>query len=145
MLWDTQLITLYISFNERIPCDCCIGGIWAYNCWWNRAGSWGKFSMNTSNFRTEIAMVKFQDYNSQVDIAGLQWFQWFSIIMTLVTNGYMILFIMKQQSKTFLDWMIVFDSGLCINQCYSIAAIGSKIQIACGFSVKFFFETKILD
>ena len=82
-------------------------------------------------------MQKLQDYDSQVDIAGLQWFQWFAILLTLLTNGYMINFIMKQQSKTFLDWMIVFDSGLCINQCMSIAAIGSKIKSFCGFSVSF--------
>ena len=69
-----------------------------------------------------------------MDIAGLQWLQWGSILLTLVTNGYMIHFITKQQSKTFLDWMIVFDSGLCINQCYSIAAIGSKLQDFCSFS-----------
>ena len=81
--------------------------------------------------------INFEDYNSQVDIAGLQWFQWFSILLTLVTNGYMIHFIMRQQSKTFLDWMIVFDSGLCINQCYAIAAIGSRIQTFCRFSVIF--------
>ena len=80
--------------------------------------------------------ITFEEYNSQVDIAGLQWVQWFSILLTLLTNGYMIHFIMKQQSKTFLDWMIVFDSGLCINQCYSIAAIGYKIRISCRFSVK---------
>ena len=70
-----------------------------------------------------------------MDIAGLQWLQWGSILLTLVTNGYMIHFITKQQSKTFLDWMIVFDSGLCINQCYSIASIGSKLQHFCRFSV----------
>ena len=70
-----------------------------------------------------------------MDIAGLQWVQWFSILLTLMTNGYMIHFIMMQQSKTFLDWMIVFDSSLCINQCYSMAAIGSKIRTFCRFSV----------
>ena len=70
-----------------------------------------------------------------MDIAGLQWLQWGSILLTLITNGYMIHFITKQQSKTFLDWMIVFDSGLCINQCYSIASIGSKLQHFCRFSV----------
>ena len=40
--------------------------------------------------------------------------------LILATNVPMIIFIMKQRSKTFLDWMIVFDCFLCLSNLYPI-------------------------
>ena len=34
--------------------------------------------------------------------------QWLTCSLILMTNGPMIYFIMKQVSKTFLDWLVVF-------------------------------------
>ena len=40
--------------------------------------------------------------------------------LILVTNVPMIIFIMNKSSKTFLDWMIVFDCLLCLSNLYPI-------------------------
>ena len=40
--------------------------------------------------------------------------------LILATNVPMIIFIMKQRSKTFLDWMVVFDCFLCLSNLYPI-------------------------
>ena len=41
--------------------------------------------------------------------------QWLTCSLILMTNGPMIYFIMKQVSKTFLDWLVVFDCCLCLS------------------------------
>ena len=44
-------------------------------------------------------------------------------ILILSTNSYLTKFILNQSSKTFLDWMMVFDSFLCICNIITIAYI----------------------
>ena len=42
--------------------------------------------------------------------------QWLTCSLILGTNGPMIHFIMKQVSKTFLDWLVLFDCWLCLRE-----------------------------
>ena len=42
--------------------------------------------------------------------------QWLTCSLILGTNGPMINFIMKQVSKTFLDWLVLFDCWLCLRK-----------------------------
>ena len=42
--------------------------------------------------------------------------QWLTCSLILMTNGPMIHFIMKQVSKTFLDWLVFFDCWLCLRE-----------------------------
>ena len=42
--------------------------------------------------------------------------QWLTCFLILGTNGPMINFIMKQVSKTFLDWLVLFDCWLCLRK-----------------------------
>ena len=44
-------------------------------------------------------------------------------ILILSTNSYLIKFILNQSTKTFLDWMMVFDSFLCICNIITIVYI----------------------
>ena len=46
-----------------------------------------------------------------------------SCLTILTANGYLLHFIIKQPTKTFLDWMMVFDSILCICNVVTIAYI----------------------
>ena len=45
--------------------------------------------------------------------------------LILVTNVPMIIFTMNQKSKTFLDWLIVFDCFLCLSNLH-VVALGLK-------------------
>ena len=44
--------------------------------------------------------------------------QWLTCFLILGTNGTMINFIMKQVSKTFLDWLVLFDCWLCLREVF---------------------------
>ena len=44
-----------------------------------------------------------------------------SCLTILTANGYLLHFIIKQPTKTFLDWMMVFDSILCIRKVFKNA------------------------
>ena len=48
--------------------------------------------------------------------------------LILATNVPMIVFIMKQGSKTFLDWMIVFDCFLCLSNLYPVTKFGLNYE-----------------
>ena len=58
-----------------------------------------------------------------------------SILLILTTNGSLIFFIMKQLTRTFLDWMVVFDSVLCIINAQTIATIGFKFHSFCYLNI----------
>jgi len=63
------------------------------------------------------------------------------VMLILTTNGYLLQFIMKQPTKTFLDWMIVLDTSLCISNISTIIMIGQRIF--CYFIVNFSFFINI--
>ena len=52
--------------------------------------------------------------HSSVLLFTLRLTQIFTCLLVLGTNVPMIIFIIKQKSKTFLDWLIVFDCFLCL-------------------------------
>ena len=60
--------------------------------------------------------------------------QWLSILLIVTSNSSLIYFILRQQSKTFLDWMVIIDSSLGFNQCFTVLVVGSRIQSLCYFS-----------
>ena len=65
---------------------------------------------------------------------AVQLVQWFSILLIVTSNSSLIYFILRQQSKTFLDWMVIIDSSLGFNQCFTVLVVGSRIQSLCYFS-----------
>ena len=75
--------------------------------------------------------------NTQIFRAG----QLICVMLILTTNGYLLQFIMKQPTKTFLDWMIVLDTSLCISNISTIIMIGQRIF--CYFIVNFSFFINI--
>ena len=59
-----------------------------------------------------------------------------TFILIIMTNGYLLHFIMKQAAKTFLDWMIVLDIILCFGNIVGLLrlVIGNKEIIKwCNF------------
>ena len=44
----------------------------------------------------------------------MQSISWAAMTMILTTNGYLIYFIISKELTTFLDWLVIFDSSLCI-------------------------------
>ena len=44
----------------------------------------------------------------------MQSISWAAMTMILTTNGYLIYFIFSKELTTFLDWLVIFDSSLCI-------------------------------
>ena len=66
---------------------------------------------------------------------AVQLVQWLSILLIVTSNGCLIYFILQQQSKTFLDWIVIMDSCLGFNQCFSVLVVGSRIRSVCYFSV----------
>ena len=63
------------------------------------------------------------------------------MLLILTTNGYLLKFIMKQPTKTFLDWLMIFDTILCISNIITIIWIGQRIF--CYFIVNFAFFINI--
>ena len=63
----------------------------------------------------------------------------------MITNGPLIYFIMNQSSRTFLDWMIVFDSALCLINAQSIATIGFRIKNFCFVNIFAAFLLNLLN
>ena len=41
-------------------------------------------------------------------------------LLIIITNGYLLFFVFKQSSRTFLDWLMVLDSFLCLGNCFSL-------------------------
>ena len=66
-----------------------------------------------------------------------------SVMLILTTNGYLLQFIMKQPTKTFLDWMMILDTSLCISNILTIVLIGQRIF--CHFISKFSFFINICN
>ena len=64
----------------------------------------------------------------------VQVLQWLSILLIVSSNGCLVYFILRQQSKTFLDWMVIIDSSLGFNQCFTVLVVGSRIRSLCLFS-----------
>ena len=50
-----------------------------------------------------------------------------SMLLVALFNGYLLYFVFQQNKKTFLDWMIVFDSILCVANCVTLAG-GAKFR-----------------
>ena len=40
--------------------------------------------------------------------------------LILTTNGYLLFFVFKQSSRSFLDWLMVLDSILCLGNCMTL-------------------------
>ena len=66
-----------------------------------------------------------------------------SVLLILTTNGYLLQFIIKQPTKTFLDWMMILDISLCISNIVTIVMIGQRIF--CHFISKFSFFINICN
>ena len=49
------------------------------------------------------------------------------MLLVALFNGYLLYFVCQQNKKTFLDWMIVFDSILCVANCVTLAG-GAKFR-----------------
>ena len=79
--------------------------------------------------------------NSKIFTGG----QIISIMMILVTNGYLLKFIMSQPTKTFLDWLVVLDTSLCISNIVTVTMIGQRINIFCHFISDFSFFINICN
>ena len=54
----------------------------------------------------------------------LQILSWISIFLILLTNGHLIFFFLKQNTKTFLDWLVMFDCILSAANILSIITVG---------------------
>ena len=52
---------------------------------------------------------------------------------------------MKQTSRTFLDWMIIFDSALCLLNVQSILTIGFRLKNICFISIFSAFALNLLN
>ena len=52
--------------------------------------------------------------------------KWVSCVLILLTNVPLLVFIMKQASKSFLDWLIVIDCLLCLSNIESILLDGIR-------------------
>ena len=64
-----------------------------------------------------------------------------SVMLILTTNGYLLQFIMKQPTKTFLDWMMILDTSLCISNIVNVIMIGQRFF--CYFIINFAFFINI--
>ena len=51
----------------------------------------------------------------------------FSNLLILITNGYLLFFILKRPKKTFLDWMMVFDCILCISNIFTLVHFSLRL------------------
>ena len=69
--------------------------------------------------------------------------------LILGTNVPMIIFIMNQRSKTFLDWLIVLDCFLCLNNLEFVILLGTPSSDLwdgfCTFNVFFSFFTNLCN
>ena len=61
-----------------------------------------------------------------------------SALLILLTNAVLIRLILKKVSRTFLDNLMILDSGFCICNIYSISVMSNLIKL-CEFSVPFIF------
>ena len=75
--------------------------------------------------------------NTQIFMTG----QLICVMLILATNGYLLQFIMKQPTKTFLDWMMILDTSLCISNIVIVIMIGQRIF--CYFIINFGFFINI--
>ena len=64
----------------------------------------------------------------------VQVLQWLSILLIVSSNGCLVNFILRQQNKTFLDWLVIIESSLGFNQCFTVLVVGSRIRSLCLFS-----------
>ena len=58
----------------------------------------------------------------------VQLVQWLSILLIVTSNGCLIYVIFRQQNKTFLDWLVIIESSLGFNQCFTVLVVGSWIR-----------------
>ena len=56
----------------------------------------------------------------------LAYTKWVSCVLILTINVPLLVFIMKQASKSFLDWLIVIDCLLCLSNIESILLDGFR-------------------
>ena len=75
--------------------------------------------------------------NTQIFMTG----QLICVMLILATNGYLLQFIMKQPTKTFLDWMMILDTSLCISNIVIVIMIGQRFF--CYFIINFGFFINI--
>ena len=66
--------------------------------------------------------------------AHMQSISWAAMTMILTTNGYLIYFIFSKELTTFLDWLVIIESSLGFNQCFTVLVVGSRIRSLCLFS-----------
>ena len=59
-------------------------------------------------------------------------------LLILLTNAILIRLILRNVSRTFLDNLMILDSGFCICNIYSISVMSNLIKL-CEFSVPFIF------
>ena len=75
--------------------------------------------------------------------------QWLTCSLILMTNGPMIYFIMKQVSKTFLDWLVVFDCCLCLSNIITLILLtdnsGHDELVLCYYYVFFSFLANLCN
>ena len=75
--------------------------------------------------KTELVMVdtlehEFQSSGGYSMLLMLRLAQFITCGLIVGTNVPMIMFILNQRSKTFLDWLIVFDCVLCLNNLFVV-------------------------
>ena len=69
-------------------------------------------------------------------------------LLILVLNGSILKFILKQTTKTFLDWMIVIDSCLCLGHILGLAMSVSDVssdEAVCVLKIGIWFFLSILN
>ena len=101
-------------------------------------GPMSNISISESSWDT-IHLESTEPWSPDTDPASMSGYfrtvQCVSILLILTTNGSLIFFIMKQLTRTFLDWMVVFDSVLCIINAQTIATIGFKFHSFCYLNI----------
>ena len=109
-------------------------------------GAMTNISFSVSNLLENLVFDQIEHYvhyddqnlvNTQIIRAG----QLICVMLILTTNGYLLQFIMKQPTKTFLDWMMILDTSLCISNIVNVIMIGQRFF--CYFIINFAFFINI--
>ena len=74
-----------------------------------------------------------QIFHDERNDSILTFTKWISCVLILFTNVPLLVFIMKQASKSFLDWLIVIDCLLCLSNIESILLDGFRGNLREGF------------
>ena len=91
--------------------------------------------------KTELLMVDTLEHEfltSSSDDFMTQCCKFITCGLILGTNVPMIIFIMNQGSKTFLDWLIVFDCFLCLGNLYAVILLLHLYDFWAGFCIQIF-------